>query len=217
MSGTVESVTTLPPVKRYIATHDAHGKSVYLDSPPQQYYPVPGAGGLARSYSVATVPSKLENDEDVKAYLDKEGPTSWTSPNIVTPGGANLLIVDLLPGGSSVMHRTVSIDFSVCVAGEIDRELLFFFLWPAASTNPKARASNPSRCDADLAGHADELDNGEKVRLRPGDHIVQRGTMHRWHNASTTEPARFVATTISCVPFDIAGKQLEEIHLPSQL
>jgi hypothetical protein len=38
--------------------------------------------------------------------------------------------------------------------------------------------------------------------------------MHRWHNASKTQPARFIATTISCVPFDIAGKQLEEVHLP---
>jgi hypothetical protein len=37
--------------------------------------------------------------------------------------------------------------------------------------------------------------------------------MHRWINASKTEPARFVATTIACEPFDIAGKQLEEIHL----
>ena len=176
----VESVTSLPPCKRYIATHDAEGKSVYVDSPPQQYVPVGGAGGLARSYSVAGIPSKLANDEDMKAYLSKEGVTSWTEPSIVTPGGANLLIVDLAPGGMSMMHRTVSIDFSVCVIGEIDHE----------------------------------LDGGQKVRLRPGDHIVQRGTMHRWHNASKTEPARFVATTLSCEPFDIAGKQLEEVHVP---
>ena len=182
MSGTVESVTTLPPVKRYIASHDADGKSVYVDSPPQQYYPVPVIGGLARSYSISCVPAILEHDEDMKAYLSNEGSTSWTAPHIVTQGGANLLIVDLVPGGSSVMHQTVSIDFSVCVAGEIDHE----------------------------------LDNGEKVRLRPGDHVVQRGTMHRWVNASKTEPARFIATTISCLPFDIAGKQLEEVHLPNE-
>ncbi|OQV07132.1 Cupin domain-containing protein [Cladophialophora immunda] len=182
MAEMAQSVTTLPPVKRYIATHDANGKSVYLDTPPQQYFPVPDVGGLARSFSVSSVPAKLENDEDVKAYLGKEGPTSWTSPSIVTPAGVNLLIVDLAPGGTSVMHRTVSIDFSVCVIGEIEHE----------------------------------LDGGEKVLLRPGDHIVQRGTMHRWHNASKTEPARFIATTVSCLPFDIAGKQLEEVHLPRE-
>ncbi|KIX01727.1 uncharacterized protein Z518_09453 [Rhinocladiella mackenziei CBS 650.93] len=181
MDGGLESVTSLPSCKRYIATHDANGKSVYADSPPQQYMPIGDDGGLARSYSVPAVPAKLENDVDVKAYLSKDGITSWTQPSIVTPGGANLLVVDLKPGAMSMMHQTVSIDFSICTIGEIDHE----------------------------------LDGGQKVRLRPGDHIVQRGTMHRWINASKTEPARFVAVALSCEPFDIAGKQLEEIHIPN--
>lgn len=43
---------------------------------------------------------------------------------------------------------------------------------------------------------------------------MQRGTNHRWINASKTEPARFVAVTLPCVPFDIAGKKLEEVHTP---
>lgn len=62
----------------------------------------------------------------MKAYLHTEGKTSWTQPNIVTPGGVNLLIVDLVPGGTSAMHQTVSIDFSVCILGEIDREYTVF-------------------------------------------------------------------------------------------
>jgi len=77
------------------------------------------------------------------------------------------------------MHRTVSIDFSICVLGSIDME----------------------------------LDSGERVNLRPGDHIVQRGTMHKWYNASKTEAARFVAVTLPCEPFEIAGKILGEIHV----
>ena len=123
MADRVESVTTLPPCKRYIATHDANGKSVYAESPPQQYAPVANAGGLARSYSVSSVPAKLSDDEDMKAYLSKDGLTSWAHPAIVTPMGANLLVVDLAPGGVSMMHRTVSIDFSICTNGEIDHEL----------------------------------------------------------------------------------------------
>ena len=119
MSGTVESVTTLPTVKRYITSHDNNGKSVYVDSPPQEYFQIPNVGGLARSYSVASAPAKLDNDHDLKAYLSKEGPNSWTAPSIVTPNGANLVIVDLLPGGSSDMHQTVSIDFAICIAGEM--------------------------------------------------------------------------------------------------
>lgn len=42
------------------------------------------------------------------------------------------------------------------------------------------------------------------------DHIVQRGTKHLWRNASKTEPARFIATTIAIEPFEVNGKVLEE-------
>ncbi len=124
MADRVETVTSLPPCKRHIATHNAEVKSVYYaDAPPQRYLPVANVGGLARSFSVASVPTKLADDQDLKAYLSPEGITSWTQPAIVTPNGANLLVVDLAPGGVSMMHRTVSIDFSICTNGEIDHEL----------------------------------------------------------------------------------------------
>lgn len=48
---------------------------------------------------------------------------SFTERSIVVKPGANLVVVDLEPGGMSMMHRTVSIDFSICVIGEIDHEL----------------------------------------------------------------------------------------------
>ena len=37
--------------------------------------------------------------------------------------------------------------------------------------------------------------------------------MHKWINPSKTHPARFVAVTLPCEPFEIAGKMLEEVHL----
>lgn len=117
-------VAGLPAIKRHIATHNAAGTSIYAASPPaQQYIQIPGTGGMARSWSVGSVPARLEGDADMKAYLAEEGVTSWTSPAIVTPNGANILVVDLEPGGVSNMHRTVSIDFSICVIGEIEHEL----------------------------------------------------------------------------------------------
>ncbi|KAK5063025.1 hypothetical protein LTR84_005101 [Exophiala bonariae] len=170
-------VEGLPPIKRHIATHDSDGKSVYVASAPAaQYIKVPGTGGAARLWSVDSVPAKLEGDADMKAYLADKGPTSWASSGIVIPNGANLLVMDLEPGGTSPMHRTVSIDFSICVHGEI----------------------------------LHELDGGETVLLKPGDHIVQRGTNHKWRNASSTNPARFIAVTLACEPFDIAGKLLKQ-------
>ncbi|KIW44431.1 uncharacterized protein PV06_02902 [Exophiala oligosperma] len=120
----VESVTMLPPVQRHITGHNSGGKSIYLDSPPVRYWPVPNAGGTGRSYAVGSVPAKLAADIDLKSYLQESGPTSSTGQNIVPYGtGANLLVVDLIPGAKSQLHRTVSIDFSICVMGEVLHEL----------------------------------------------------------------------------------------------
>jgi len=45
------AVEGLPPCKRYIATHDSNGISVYADSPEQVFNGIPGGGGVARSVS----------------------------------------------------------------------------------------------------------------------------------------------------------------------
>ncbi|KAH8801358.1 hypothetical protein F5884DRAFT_862057 [Xylogone sp. PMI_703] len=179
---TVESISELPPVKTHIASFDANGKSIYISSPPQQYFVYPNVAGVSRSYSVESIPAKLAKEGDAKGYLSNDGPTSWTLPHIASREGANLFVTDILPGAVSQMHRTVSLDFAICIAGELDHE----------------------------------LDSGERVRLNPGDHIIQRGTFHRWINPSKTEPARFIATTLACEPFEIGGKMLQEEYLPDE-
>ena len=115
----------LPPNKRYILTHDRDGKSIVHSAPPQHYHAAGGDGGLARSYSVPAVPAVLKDDVDIAAYLSTTGPTSFMGGDIVVPNGtgANLLVVDLAPGGRTGMHRTVSLDFSICVIGHICMEL----------------------------------------------------------------------------------------------
>lgn len=37
--------------------------------------------------------------------------------------------------------------------------------------------------------------------------------MHKWINASDTEPARLVACVLPCEEFEIGGKPIEEIHV----
>jgi len=196
-----ETITDmLPPNKRYITGHDASGKSVFKESPPQLYHGRENVGGMARSYAVSKIPAVLKDEADIKAYRSDDPaqhPTSYKATDIVVPNGtgANLVVVDLMPGGESQLHQTVSIDFSICVIGDI----------------------------------ISEQDNGEQVHLKPGvrvsrnvfvevlmsvqDHIIQRGTMHKWINPSKTNAARFVAVTLPCEPFEIAGKMLEEVHL----
>ena len=126
MSETVvgSAAAGLKPCKRYIATHDSNGRSIYAESPDQVFNAMPNFGGLARSFAIGSVPADLANDKDIQGYRAQDGPTSYTQRNIVpTQAGANLLLVDLAPGAVSPMHRTVSIDFSICVIGEIDHEL----------------------------------------------------------------------------------------------
>lgn len=120
--------TTLPPNKRYILGHDEAGKSIILPSPDQIYHGREGTGGLARSYAVSSVPAVLADDADVKLYMEpdpKKSVTSHLATDIVVSNqkGAAILVIDLAPGGESQMHQTVSIDFSICVAGDINMEL----------------------------------------------------------------------------------------------
>jgi hypothetical protein len=114
----------LRPCKRYIATHTPEGKSIYADSPDQSFNSQPGVGGMARSYAITSVPGNLTNDADLKAYKAEEGPASYLRPEIVPKEpGTSLLVIDLEPGAVTMMHRTVSIDYSICCIGEIDHEL----------------------------------------------------------------------------------------------
>ncbi|KAF2709168.1 hypothetical protein K504DRAFT_501912 [Pleomassaria siparia CBS 279.74] len=175
-------VSGLPPNRRYILTHDASGKSI-IHSSPRQLYTGNASAAMAKSFATSSTPADLTHDADISSYLSITGSTSHRDADIVPtePSGSNLLVIDIAPGGEYQMHRTVSIDYSICVLGLIKME----------------------------------LDGGEWVELRPGDHVIQRGTMHKWYNDSQTEPARFVAVTLQCEPLEIpgTGKMLAEEHL----
>ena len=54
------------------------------------------------------------------------------------------------------------------------------------------------------------LDGGETKRLRAGDSVVMRGTMHQWVNRSNDGGwARMVAVAQDIVPIEVGGKVLE--------
>ena len=58
-----------------------------------------------------------------------------------------------------------------------------------------------------------ELDSGARVRLTPGDTVVQRGGAHLWRNPSAETPCRIVVCMIEAHPVTIGGKRLE--HTPT--
>jgi quercetin dioxygenase-like cupin family protein len=53
------------------------------------------------------------------------------------------------------------------------------------------------------------LDGGETRRLRVGDSVVMRGTMHQWVNRSSDGWARMVAFAQDIVPVEVGAKVLE--------
>ncbi|EXJ75061.1 uncharacterized protein A1O5_01757 [Cladophialophora psammophila CBS 110553] len=181
----------LRPSKRYIATHDpVTGRSTYASAPDYVYAEFPGFGCVTRSYATSSLPARLQDDEDIKAFESNDTvsshtrardfamPASANKNGISTTQGVNLNVLDVIPGAVGHWHRTVSMDISICVMGELDHE----------------------------------LESGGKVRLYPGDHIIQRATLHRWSNSSKEQPARLIAAILPCEDFHVGGKPVQEAH-----
>lgn len=63
-----------------------------------------------------------------------------------------------------------------------------------------------------LSGEIDlELDGDEVVHLKPGDVVVQRGTMHTWVNRGTA-PAVFAFILIDAKPAEVNGALLRTVY-----
>jgi quercetin dioxygenase-like cupin family protein len=64
-----------------------------------------------------------------------------------------------------------------------------------------------------LRGECDlELDDGKTVHMKPGDIVVQRGTMHAWVN-NGSEPCVFAFVLIDADPVEANGQKLTT-HYP---
>ncbi|KAB8356314.1 hypothetical protein FH972_023898 [Carpinus fangiana] len=44
------------------------------------------------------------------------------------------------------------------------------------------------------------LSNGEQRIIKPGDITIQRSTLHKWRNPSTTEWSRMIVVMTECQP-----------------
>jgi len=108
---------------RHITTHDNSGKAVFFPSitPAVPFEEVAGTRGdrFGLAYATNTIPACLTDDADIQAYnsflADK--------PGIIVKGGTVLRMVDIAPGNTSPMHRTISLDYGVVLEGEVDAVL----------------------------------------------------------------------------------------------
>jgi quercetin dioxygenase-like cupin family protein len=109
-----------PRVHRYITTHNHDGEAVFLSScqvPECAPFRTAGEDGeLALLYSTDTFPVQCQDELDVAVY-----DSSLHMPPGITPeNGTVFRVIDMQPLKESPMHRTVTVDYSVVLEGEVD-------------------------------------------------------------------------------------------------
>lgn len=102
---------------RFITDHNASGLSVFNTSIPSAI-PAQAMGGMKfhLGYAATSIPADFTDQSDIATYSSFLS----TPPGVYVPGGSVLRIVDVRPGGESLMHKTESLDYGVVLAGEIE-------------------------------------------------------------------------------------------------
>jgi len=108
----------LPLLHRYITDHNSEGKAIFHTSLSESLpiKPVDGTARFGLGYVTDKTPVDFTGDADLATYKQYQS----NPPGIVIPGGTVLRIVDIAPGQTSPMHRTVSLDYGVVLEGTIE-------------------------------------------------------------------------------------------------
>jgi quercetin dioxygenase-like cupin family protein len=112
-----DEVQRLPPINRYITTHNAEGQAVFSDAFPAEIKSdgMPGID-FHNAYVTSGYPVRLNDDQDFAAY--KQHYPTMTALNL--PNGSVIRYCDFHPGAPAHMHRTVSIDAGILIEGELE-------------------------------------------------------------------------------------------------
>jgi quercetin dioxygenase-like cupin family protein len=102
-------------VRRIVTGHDSHGKAVvWQDGEPTNQQSRANKIVSALIWSTDTTPFDYTRDEDMGAR----------SLGIAPPdGGTRFSFLEILPGNAAYTHRTDTVDYVICVAGEIEMDL----------------------------------------------------------------------------------------------
>lgn len=107
----------LPKIHRLITTHDNDGKAIFASNFEDElpFEELPDGARFCLGYATNTIPANLNNEADVRTY----GRYLDNKPGVMIPNGTVCRIVDMRPGATSPMHRTVSLDYGVVLEGEV--------------------------------------------------------------------------------------------------
>ena len=106
--------SSLPTVRRVITGHDKKGKAVFRDDRKLATEDIPGGdAAFALMWTTATVPADANDPVDGR---DRDA-------GLTLREGSVIRVVDMLPGGTSPMHRTSSVDYGIVISGRVELEL----------------------------------------------------------------------------------------------
>ncbi|NNN18474.1 MAG: cupin domain-containing protein [Acidimicrobiaceae bacterium] len=110
-----DSARSYIPIRRIVAGHDESGKSVIISDGEAENYRGLGTRRSTLMWATKETPADFLNTED--AGLWKLG----TPP---PPGGTRFCIIESAPGATyPAMHRTDTVDYVICIKGEITMDL----------------------------------------------------------------------------------------------
>ena len=108
--------------KRYLTSIDTSGKSII--TPDTSLYLRPLANGtVARAYALSSIPANITNDTDLRAFRSidtAQNEASHAGLDTALPNGVVMTYFELGPGAETVLHRTLSVDFSILIEGKLE-------------------------------------------------------------------------------------------------
>jgi quercetin dioxygenase-like cupin family protein len=101
-----------PKFRRVVTTHDADGKPMILIDGDATNHKFPSDKiSSTMMWSTDAAPTGFAGDEDEGARILGSAPPL---------NGSRFTMMEFLPGNAGHLHRTDTVDYVICVAGEID-------------------------------------------------------------------------------------------------
>ncbi|KAJ6104933.1 hypothetical protein N7486_003622 [Penicillium sp. IBT 16267x] len=106
------------PLNRFITTHNSTGEAIFSDalSEDMPVQRMSDSADFSLAYTSSHFPAQLNKDADIIEYTEYLN----NPPGITISTGNVCRIVDMQPGATSPMHRTVSLDYGVVLEGEVE-------------------------------------------------------------------------------------------------
>lgn len=162
-------MTRVPPnIRRVVTGHDGQGRSIVISDAALAEHRFPSESMISTHvWATGQAPADMDVEDDGRGSLRGTAPAH---------GGTRIGVLDIAPSEQAgALHRTDTIDYVICMAGEVEMQL-----------------------------------DDATVRLKSGDILVQRGTMHAWINRGQA-PARLVYVLIDGQPKREASLRADDL------